>query len=192
MSNIQIAEHIELTSACYNRQPLTGEHSLHELPLCGKLSIRADSSQPQIVEAIGKALSFQPPLIANTKVSGELIQIFWMGPDEWLLHCPMDQIESISQQLERELEQMHHAVVDISDYYTVIQLSGTQSEAVLRRGCPLDLHPDVFPAGSISQTRFGHASVLLDRKEQHTWHIQIRWTYAEYFWDYIVSAIKAL
>ena len=192
MNSTQIADNLELTSPCYNRQPVTGEYSLSELPLCGKLNIRADSSQPQMVDAISKALSIAPPVVANTKATGESVEIYWMGPDEWLAHCPLEQTESVALELESQLAGLHHAVVDVSDYYTVLQFSGPQSEAVLRRGCPLDLHPGVFPAGSIAQTRFGHASILLDRQDEFTWNIQVRWTYAEYFWDYIVSAIEAL
>jgi len=116
-----------------------------------------------------------------------------MGPNEWLLQCDLDQVSTISEKIRQQLGTLHHAVTDVSDYYTILQLSGPQSEALINRGCPQDLHPSVFPAGSITQTRFGHASILLDRQaDSATWQIQVRWTYAEYVWDYLVSAMEAL
>ncbi len=193
MNSVNTQANIELTSACYDRKPVTGEHTLQELPLSGKINIRGDSANAEIFSALEKAISITPPVIPNTKVSNDNVTVYWMGPDEWLLVCDIDQVSTISEKIRQHLGTLHHAVTDVSDYYTVLQLSGPQSEALINRGCPQDLHPSVFPAGSITQTRFGHASILLDRQaDETTWHIQVRWTYAEYLWDYLVSAMDAL
>ena len=46
--------------------------------------------------------------------------------------------------LTAELADIHHAATDLTDYYTVIELTGDAAAEVLARGCPLDLHDDKF------------------------------------------------
>ena len=193
MNSVNTQTITSLTSACYARTPVSGEHTLQELPLRGKINIRGDSANAEIFSALDQAISLTPPVIPNTKVSSDSITVYWMGPDEWLLLCDLEQAPIISEKIRQQLGTLHHAVTDVSDYYTTLQLSGPRSEELINRGCPQDLHTSVFPAGSITQTRFGHASILLDRQTDYsTWHIQVRWTYAEYVWDYLVSAMDAL
>jgi len=184
---------LKRTSPCYDRSAIDGVHSLNELELKGKLNIRGNPNDPAFVRSLEEALEVTLPATSNSLHRNDSTKLFWLGPDEWLLHCELDQTAKLEQQIRQSLEGLHFAVTEVTDYYTVLRLSGPQSEALLRRGTPLDLHTSVFSPDSMAQTRFGHASVLLFRlSDGVSWDIQVRWTYAQYVWDYLVSAMDSL
>lgn len=186
-------DEIPRTSPCRARDRIEGTNSLREMDLVGKLNLRGDAGNAAFVAGVQAALGLEPPVRANTFNEDQSRRLFWLGPDEWLLHCDPDAAGALQESLARSLSGTHHAVTEVSDYYTVLRLSGPDAAAILRRGCPLDLHHEAFPAGNIAQTRFGHASVLLHRLgDGETWDIQVRWSYAEYVWDYLASAMRAL
>ena len=184
---------LSLTSPCYAREKIEGTNSLREMALKGKLNIRGDSSDAAFANAISQALGLELPVEANTFSEYQSRRLYWLGPDEWLLHCDVDETEALQDALGNALSERHHAVTDVSDYYTVLRLRGPDARALIRKGCPLDLHHERFPRGNIAQTRFGHASVLLHyRDDGETWDIQVRWSFAEYLWDYLVSGMASV
>lgn len=181
------------TSPCYARSAIEGTNSLREMDLNGKLNIRGDASEAKFVDAISQVLEMDLPISANSVNEHESQRLYCLGPDEWLLHCNLKNTDSLAQNLREKLAGVHCAVTEVSDYYTVLRLSGPDAEGLLRRGTPLDLHHSVFKHDHMTQTRFGHASILLHRlAEDEAWDIQVRWTYAEYLWDYLVSAMRSL
>ncbi len=183
---------IPLTSACHARETLEGRNSLREMGRKGKLNLRGNPGDAAFSAAVQKAFGMELPLRANTYNEFQSRRLFWLGPDEWLLHCDMDDIDALTETLSAELGNVHHAVTDVSDYYTVIRLRGPDAVTLLRKGCPLDLHHTAFPTGNIAQTRLGHASVLLHYHDDgETWDIQVRWSFAEYVWDYLLSGMRA-
>ena len=186
-------QHITLTSPCYARQTLEGEHSLRQMALKGKLNIRGNAEDPAFVAGIKQALNVDLPVVANTLTEKNSKRLFWLGPDEWLLHCDADEAEELLHELHTALKDVHHSVTEVSDYYTVLRLRGPRAEELIRKGCPLDIHSSVFRSGDMAQTRFGHASILLHKLgDGESWDMQVRWSYAEYVWDYIVSGMAAL
>ena len=131
------------------------------------------------------------PRKANTVAEHGGLFAFWLGPDEWLVHCELAHTEKIMQQLAESLAATNYAATEVTDYYTVLELSGESAAAALARGCPLDLHPRAFKPGGCAQTRFGNASVLLHRVEAARFNVQVRWSFTEYVWDYLARAIDA-
>jgi sarcosine oxidase subunit gamma len=184
---------LQRTSPCYDRSTIDGVHSLYELELIGKLNIRGNPNDPAFMNGLEKTLGVTLPTSSNSLHRNGPTTLFWLGPDEWLLHCELDQTATLEQRIRQGLEGLHFSVTEVTDYYTVLRLSGPQSEALLRRGTPLDLHTSIFSPDSMAQTRFGHASVsLLRLSDGVSWEIQVRWTYAQYVWDYLVSAMDSL
>lgn len=55
------------------------------------------------------------------------------------------------------------AVVDVSDAWAILRLSGPATDEVLSRLTPLDLHPGVFRVGHTARTELKHRAVLLTR-----------------------------
>ena len=187
------ATEIKTTSPAYNRTPIEGDNRLIALPWCGKINLRGQLSNRQFVEPIETTLSMAVPDQANSCTENDDSTLYWLGPNEWLLHCPLSATDRTISKLKTALSGTHSAVVDVTDYYAVLRLTGADSTALLAKACPLDLHPQVFATGACTQTRFGHASILLHKiSSTPTYDIQVRWSFTEYVWDYLVSGMSTL
>ena len=55
------------------------------------------------------------------------------------------------------------AITDLSHSHTLFQLSGDRVREVLRKGLPIDLHPAVFPEGSMAVSAIEGIRVVLVR-----------------------------
>lgn len=183
---------IQTHSPSYARKAIEGATTVRELPWCGKINLRGNPDG-SFSSAVSHALNVALPTRINSKQGAGDICIYCLGPNEWLIYCNISQVQKLMQRLRDALTDKHHSLVDVSDYYTVLELSGKDAEHVLRAGSPLDIDNSVFPVNSVAQTRFGHASILLDKVAADTFHIQIRWSYTEYLWDYFhnVLALRA-
>jgi len=194
------------TSALANRAPVDGDIVLRELPPRGKINLRGDAGDGEFTAAAAVALGVALPVAANTVAVTDGVTVFWLGPDEWLIHCKLTDTDAWLQQLRARLTGMHYAATEVTDYFTVLELRGEQAAEVLARGCPLDLHPRAFPAGACAQTRFGNATVLLHKPaavdntvnntvdntvDSTVFRIQVRWSFAGYVWDYLTTVIDS-
>ena len=85
----------------------------------------------------------------------------------------------------------HHALTDVTDNYTTIRLAGPCAEALLAKGCSLDLHASVFPAGSVAQSLMGSVDMILECQAEgsgaRVFLIYVRRSFAQYTWDWLVD-----
>jgi len=184
---------IKTISPSYNRRIVIDDNSLRELPWIGKINLRGDADNIVFLGQTKQSLRCNLPTEANTLIKHGTLTVFWLGPDEWLIYCDIEQTEELSISLKNALSGIHHAVTDVSDYYTVLQLEGPEVITILSKGCPLNMNSYLFPPSSCAQTRFGHASVLLHKLNTvPAFNIQVRWSYTEYVWNYLVSAMSTL
>ena len=182
---------ITARTALSDMPAVNGMHSLTEIPLCGKINLRGDPADPSFIQGIENTLGVPLSLAANTTNEADDRQIFWLGPDEWLLHLPMQQLEQTMIALEQALANFHCAVCDVSDYFSVLELGGPQIQEIIASASPFDTRQAQFGFGQCAQTRFGHASILLwPRKEGSGFGLQVRWSYAQYVYDYLSQSIR--
>lgn len=163
---------------------------LEARPFFGKILIRGESEDGAFLKAaegvLGASLPLTPNAAVELKGGGGRGRIFWLGPSEWLVWTEARE-EKLSA-LAEALTDLHAAVVDVSDYYAVLRLSGELAREVLAHGCPLDLHEGVFKAGDCAQTRFRAAALLIyQADDKPTYDVQMRWSYAEYMRRYLAE-----
>jgi len=168
-------------------------------PTCAKLALRGSGSTA-FQDAIAKALGLRLPMTPNTVTRQSDLEsadaLFWLGPNEWLFRGQDNGGESVESLLARvsdALLDQHCAVVDVSDYYAVMRLSGARLFEVLAKGTPLDCVQALSVNTLCAQTRFGHASVLLDRSDDIDGtpgvNLQVRWSFVESVWHQLKLAI---
>lgn len=168
-----------------------GGIDLSERRCVGKVNVRGDPSNPEFVARVRQALNIELPLSPNTTRISERFTVFWFGPNEWLIHCAEDAQTEVVATLRQDLKELHAAITDVTDYYMVIRLSGVKAREVLSKGTPFDVHHKVFGPGACAQTCFGHASILLHCVDDSpAFDFQVRWSFAEYLWRYLVDAAK--
>ncbi len=167
-----------LDSAAFEIDGLTVE----EMGFTNKINLRGDFETAAVNSGLSSLLALECDITANTFISNGTSTLFWLGPDERLLYTDSNP-QSI---IDRWCGNSNTGAVEVSDYSTVLQLSGSKVRDVIASGTPFDVHPDEFGAGQCAQTRFGNASILLsNHSELPVFQLQVRWSFAEYVFEYI-------
>ncbi len=167
---------------------------LGELPMMGQVGLRLDSTDKTIRGATEKALGFSLPIVPNTVTTKGKKAALWMGPDEWLITTPIDQVVRMLDTMSKALESHHAAVIDVSDSRDIISLSGDNARDVLKKGCGLDLHPKAFTIGQCAQTSLalGHVMIHQTAEDKKTkaasYHLYVHRSFAEYTWAWLEDA----
>ena len=179
-------------SALWDVTPLSGRATLAELGPVGKIDLRLDPENAEAACTVRAATGIDLPVMANTVSEGKARRVFWLGPDQWLLHCPLEEAGACVRRLEEGLTSTHHAVTEVSDETTSLRLGGPACLDVMYQGCPIDLHPSVFPVGSCARTMFAKAPVLLHAvDEAPTFDLHVRRSCADYLWRYLDEAARS-
>jgi sarcosine oxidase subunit gamma len=181
-------------SALQHRQPIEAEGGalrLAEVPFLGKFVLRADrhAAVERLRSALDLGLPFDP---LTSSTSGETA-FLWLGPDEWmLLTAPADAAER-SGRARQALAGLPHQLVDVGDYYTVIEVAGATAREALMKLTTLDLHPRAFRHGMVAGSMFGRTQATLwqtgaDGGEGPRFRLIVRWSMADYLWCLLADA----
>ncbi len=173
-------------------------YHFQELPIQHKLLLRGDASKlaPLIKKTLNVALPTKPYQAVAIDDNSTL---FNMTPDEWLLRRDAP-VQKITDDLQETLANIHSSMVDISDYYTVLQLEGLSSaEAgnennlarILQKNSPYNFHPDNFAVNQAVSTRYASCNIHIYAVSANIFQLQTRWSHAEYVWNMLVSSAKS-
>jgi len=105
--------------------------------------------------------------------------LLWLGPDEFLL------LASNAVMLDAGV---NAAVVDVSHRNTALGVSGPCAAWAINAFCPLDLHLSAFPVGMCTRTVFGKSEIVLWRKAEDAFHIDVARSFAPYVWACLEEA----
>ena len=86
-------------SALWDVTPLSGRATLAELDPVGKIDLRLDPENAEAACAVRAATGIDLPVMANTVSEGKARRVFWLGPDQWLLHCPLEEAGACAKQV---------------------------------------------------------------------------------------------
>ncbi len=162
---------------------------LDEIALLDMLDLRGDASDPAFVAAVLTATGLTLPVAANTASVGGGRQLFWLGPDEWLLKTAGGTGDAIEAALRAALAGKHFSVVQVGSGNTTFSVQGAAAADLLARGCPLDLHARAFADGALAQTHIAKANVTLYcLKAETSFEITVRRSFAEYLFKWLCEA----
>ncbi len=114
----------------------------------------------------------------------------WLGPDEWLLIADGADAADTGGMLESVLEGTAHSLVDVSHRQIGLIASGPAAARVLNAGCPLDLDPHPFPVGMATRTLFDKVEIVLWRRAEATFHIEIWRSFAPFLAASLAEAAR--
>jgi sarcosine oxidase subunit gamma len=132
------------------------------------------------------ALSFALPQTACRTASLGARHALWLGPDEWLLVCTPG--DALGQDLAAALAGSPHSLVEVSCRQTALIVSGSRATDLISAACPLDLGLDAFPTGMCTRTLFGKAEIVLWRRAEAQFHIEVARSFAGYVWGLAAAA----
>lgn len=164
---------------------------LSDLPFRHQVALRGDRGDPAFVRAVEQAVGVAPPTEPDTVVGPADLdagpRVLWLGPDEWLVAGA----DNPASALASATANLHAAVVDVSDGRIVIGIAGPNARDLLAKGCPLDLHPAVFPPGRCAQTLIAHAHVILHQTDAAPrYEIYVHRSFADYLWRWLEDAAR--
>lgn len=104
------------------------------------------------------------PADANRAVRSGELELFWIGPDHWLLRAPLAQETDLQRLFEEKGRAEHASVVLVSDTLAGFALKGGDADQVLAVACPLDTDPTTFASDGVTYTEaFGLKALVVRR-----------------------------
>ena len=108
----------------------------------------------------------------------------WLGPDEYLLldfaTPDIGASAPIVAALELALQDIPHALVDISHRQFALEVSGPHAAVILSGACPLDLDLAEFPVGTCTRTVLAKADIVLWRTREDAFHLEVWRSFSGY------------
>ena len=156
------------------------------LPFATRLVLRGGAD---VVAPVTQAFGVAPPTNPmGSAASGERAAL-WMGPDEWLLIAEPGDGDLFSE-LETALAGVFHTLVDVSHRQVALALQGAGATRLLASGCPLDLDLKAFPVGMVTRTLFVKAEIVLWRREETSFRLEVGRSFAPYVAHMLIEAAR--
>ncbi|MCF6304328.1 MAG: hypothetical protein L3J33_03030 [Rhodobacteraceae bacterium] len=134
-----------------------------------------------VAKALKSVLGTSLPMVGEVTQAKDA-ELLWFGPGQWLVFSNKpDQIKDALQGLA--------AVVDQSDGWLGLVLSGKDAGAMMARLCPLDF--DGLAVGQVARTDFCHVSTMIIPVEDGC-RIMVPRSYAVSVYENILMTMKSL
>lgn len=163
--------------------------ALSTVPFLAQVGIRLDPAGPAAAR-VADALGLPLPEANRVSESGGR-RALWLGPDEWLVVAADGEERALVGILEDAIG-TDGAVVDLSANRTGLELSGPLGRDVLATCCSLDLHSRAFGPGRCAQTLVQKAGVLIEQRDDETFLLLVRPSFAAYVAEWLVDGMAGL
>jgi sarcosine oxidase, subunit gamma len=115
---------------------------------------------------------------------------FWLGPDEWLLIAEGVDPEMMAAEIEAALGATPHSLVDVSHRQVGLDVGGAVAARAVSAGCPLDLRLSAFPIGMATRTIFDKVEIVLWRREETAFRVEVWRSFAAYLAAALIEAAR--
>jgi len=181
--------------------PITENHtynnfSMREKTPVAKINLRGDLENKDFASKAGKILGMILPNEACSTSTKEKITCMWLGPNEWLL-VSNDTVDKKSN--EYELEQLLFkdisktnlgAVTNVTDHYTIFNLTGSNIFEILSKGSPFDFDSETFGDNKVVQTILNHVDVTIHKKTKKDVDLYVRRSFSDHLWGWIKDSTR--
>jgi len=181
--------------------PITESHtynnfSMREKTPVAKINLRGDLENKDFVSRVGKILGMILPKEACSTSTKEQITCMWLGPNEWLL-VSNDTVDKESN--DYELEELLYknisktnlgAVANVSDHYTIFNLTGSNIFEILSKGSPFNFDSEIFVDNKVIQTILNHVGVTIHRKTKDDVDLYVRRSFSGHLWAWIKDSAR--
>jgi sarcosine oxidase subunit gamma len=167
--------------------PKDADFSIGERRFLGKLALLGKGDQ--FMAAVSEALGFELPREPNQATQQDDLTALWLSPEEWLLVTPRSDHGNTCAMLSQVLAGIHALVIDVSDRWSVISVTGSQTINVLSKGTSLNLQASAFGPGHCAQTRLGNVAIVIHQHvDKSTYDLFVDSTIAEFLWCWLDNA----
>jgi sarcosine oxidase, subunit gamma len=168
----------------------SGSVVIQPLPPRARFSLRLD---PALLATTGPIAGLTLDMAINRRTASGGRAALRLGPDEWLLSGTEREAAQIAVDVGAALAGLHHGLVDVGHHYVALSVSGPRAADAINSGCPLDLSPAAFPAGSATRTLLGKAEVVLAKTDDvPAFEVACGRSFAAYVHDFLLEAAREL
>ena len=179
----------------YN-SPISESHtynnfSMKEKSPVAKINLRGNLENKDFVSTAGKILGMIIPKEPCSISTKEKITCMWLGPNEWLL-VSNDMISKDSNDYELEKVLFNDiskknlgSVTNVSDQYTIFNLTGSNIFEILSKACPFDFNSNSFANNKVVQTILNHMDVTIHKKSENDVDLYVRRSFAKHLWNWL-------
>ena len=181
--------------------PITENHTYNNFTMkektpVAKINLRGDIENKDFTSKVGKLLGMILPKEPCSTSTKEKITCMWLGPSEWLL-VSNDTVDKKSN--DYELEQLLFkdisntnlgAVTNVSDHYTIFNLTGSNIFEVLAKGSPFNFDSEHFGDNKVVQTILNHVDVTIHRKTKEDVDLYVRRSFSDHLWAWIKDSSR--
>ena len=156
-----------------------------------KINLRGNLENKDFVSAAGKILVMILPKEPCSISVKEEITCLWLGPNEWLLVSNnIITKDSNDYELEKVLfndisKKNLGSVTNVSDQYTIFNLTGSNIFEILAKGSPFNFISDNFTNNKVVQTILNHIDVTIHKKSETDIDLYVRRSFAKHLWDWL-------
>lgn len=119
-----------------------------------------------------------------TYASREKQRLMWLGQEHWILSAPLEEEESLTEQLKPSIAPDDISIVRISDTISFFAITGQEADEVMAVATPMDVHPDAFAEhGSAYTEAFGIKALVIRTKDG--FHLGVDRSYGSLAADYL-------
>ena len=165
-----------------------GELFIRELPFLSHVNLRVDPKDTGLMQRLAAALGLALPVVPNTVATRQDRRALWLGPDEWLLVGPDGQQEALEQALRSGLNGTLGSIVDVSVNRTLLEIRGAKARDLLGHGVAIDLDARFFGASRCAQTLLAKAQVIIEGRDESSFHVYARTSFASYVAGWLLDA----
>jgi len=140
----------------------------------------------------GTAFGVELPLKPLSSATAPKRAAFWLGPDEWTLLAPDEELRAVFDGIETKLAGQPHALVDISDRSEALIVSGEKAAWLLNTGIFIDFSLEKFPVGTVTRTVFHKSPVLVWRTGVDTFVLEAWVSFMDYVSGLLVQSAGEL
>ncbi len=172
--------------------------SMKEKSPVPKINLRGNLENKDFVCSVGKILGMILPKEPCSISAKEKITCMWLGPNEWLL-VSNDMITKDTNDYELEKVLFNDiskrnlgSVTNVSDQYTIFNLTGSNIFEILSKGCPFDFKSDSFVDNKVIQTVLHHVDVTIHRKKKDDVDLYVRRSFSNHLWAWIKDSARLI
>jgi len=82
------------------------------------------------------------------------------------------------------------AVTNVSDHYTIFDLTGSNVFEILSKGSPFDFNSENFGDNKAVQTILNHVDVTIHRKTKENVDLYVRRSFSDHLWSWIKDSAR--
>ncbi len=163
--------------------------NVREITDRGMIDLRGSLGSRKFTAAVRSVLGCALPKEPRGSLTSGELTILWLSVDQWLICCPRDKAQDLTEALREALSGVHSLAVNLSDARAIIRLEGETAREVMMKGAPVDLTDPEYAAGSVRRLRFADVAGMVHfvSTDPDVLDLYVFRSYADYAWDWILE-----